>query len=258
MTPHLHPVPGRVVTARATREGTGGPSADAGRLYTAADLTTAAAIVDGMGHASATVALAPVLAEVAVRVGAARGTLAGLLTAALLVADRGPDGAGPDAVAVLAAAVPGQDTVVAWVGDCRAYGWDGRRLEQYTTDHTVGQQLRANGVPVDLARDHDNWIRVTLERATPATVFTAVIPAHELVLLTSDGVHDQVEPDIVDALVRKHQHSPQDLVEALVAAAAPGDGGYRDDATAVVVLHTAASSGASGVSLQVGGPFRAR
>lgn len=54
-----------------------------------------------------------------------------------MVADRGPDDSGPNAVAAVAVTTPGGRTVAAWVGDCRVYGFDGERLRQYSTDHTV-------------------------------------------------------------------------------------------------------------------------
>ncbi|MFH8985619.1 SpoIIE family protein phosphatase [Streptomyces varsoviensis] len=228
-------VTGPAVTAAASRPGTDGESADAAAVYVAADGTTAAAVVDGIGHAPATVALAPVLAEVAVRTGAVRGALAGLLNAGLLIADRGPDGHGPNAVAALAVSTPGRDTVAAWAGDCRIHGFDGIRLHRYSTDHTVGEQLRRNGVPWELVAEHDAWLRVTLAQATPASVYEVVIPADELVLLTSDGVHDQLDPDSLESLVREHHDAPQALADALVAAVRSDDDGYRDDATALVL-----------------------
>lgn len=45
------PVDELVITALATRQGTDGDTADAARFYTAAGLTTAAVVVDGIGHA---------------------------------------------------------------------------------------------------------------------------------------------------------------------------------------------------------------
>ncbi|AJE80521.1 hypothetical protein SLNWT_0145 [Streptomyces albus] len=46
-------------------------------------------MIDGMGHEADIVRPAPMLAETAVPVGAARDALAGLLSAGLLVHDRG-------------------------------------------------------------------------------------------------------------------------------------------------------------------------
>ncbi|MGW6970365.1 SpoIIE family protein phosphatase [Streptomyces sp. NPDC054952] len=66
----------------------------------------------------------------------------------------------------------------------------------------------------------------------------APIPNGHTVILTSDGVHDQMHPTTLNALVRAHQNDAQSLAEALVAAAEDGieDGQpYRDDATTIVI-----------------------
>ncbi|MFJ9573588.1 PP2C family protein-serine/threonine phosphatase [Streptomyces bacillaris] len=224
-----------ITSGLATREGTAEDNADAARVYVLADGTTGAAVIDGIGHGPHTSATAPLLAEVAARIAARRDPLAALLTASELIADEGADGEEADAVAVAVRVRPDDEiAVVTWTGDARAYGWDGERLELYTDDHTVGAQLRANGTALDIAREHDNWIRTSLARATIGTVYTADI-RDELIILTSDGVHDQMTTEEMAALVREHAQDPQALADALVTAARTDKSGYRDDATAIVV-----------------------
>ncbi|MFI0166746.1 SpoIIE family protein phosphatase [Streptomyces sp. NPDC017095] len=228
-----------IITGLATREGTAADNADAATVHVLADGTVGAAVIDGIGHGPRTSATAPLLAAVAARISARRGPLAGLLTAAELIAEPGADDDEADAVAVAARVIPGDDiTVINWTGDARAYGWNGQRLELYTDDHTVGAQLRANGVALEIAREHDNWLRTSLARATIGTVYTAGV-RDQLLILTTDGVHDQVKPEVMKTLVRELEDNPQALAEALVAAARETDG-YRDDATAVVIAHPSA------------------
>lgn len=225
-----------ITTGQATREGTAEDNADAATVYVLQDGTVGAAVIDGIGHGPHTSATAPLLAETAARVTALRGSLAGLLTAGLLVSDPGADGEEADAVAVAVRIHPDDDVaVMSWVGDARAYGWTGRELRRYTDDHTVGQQLRANGVALEIAKEHDNWLRTSLARATVGTVYTAGI-RDDLIILTSDGVHDQIPPLALQDLVREHAADPQALADALVSAAQADEKGYRDDATVVVVL----------------------
>ncbi|WP_329176061.1 PP2C family protein-serine/threonine phosphatase [Streptomyces sp. NBC_01477] len=222
-------------TGFATREGTALDNADAAKVYVLADGTVGAAVVDGIGHGPHTSDTAPLLAEVAARIGAQRGPLAGLLTAGQLVTDPGEDGEEANAVAVAAVRrSDDDDTVVAWIGDCRGYGWDGVTLTRYTDDHTVGAQLRRNGAPWELAREHDNWLKTALSKATVGTVYSVTIP-EEVVILTSDGVHDQIPHDTLVSLVRAHDADPQALANAIVNAAQTDETGYRDDATAVVI-----------------------
>ena len=222
-------------TAIATREGTAADNADAARVYRLADGTVGAAVIDGIGHGPHTSATAPLLAEVAARVSARRGPIAGLLTAAELIADPGAEGDEADAVAVVVRArLNDEVAVVNWTGDSHAYGWDGTRLNLYTDDHTVGAQLRANGVALDIARHHDNWLRTSLARATVGTVYTAGIK-DPLIILTSDGIHDQIDPCVLEELVRDHANDPRALADALTQAAQPDETGYRDDATTIVI-----------------------
>lgn len=234
-----------VTIGLSTRPGTAGPSGDAAVVHTLADQTTAAAVVDGIGHSERVSSVARVLAEVAARVTARRGALAGLLSAGELVADPGAEEEPePDAVAVAAVTVPGDDTTrIAWVGDARAWGWDGTRLHQYSTDQTMGQFLRVHGdVPAEIAEHHDAWVRASLATAVVATVREAEIP-DRLVLLTTDGIHDTVGHAEFEALVRAHEDHPQALTDALTAAAREGRNGERDDATAIALLHLPASTG---------------
>ncbi|MFD7590867.1 SpoIIE family protein phosphatase [Kitasatospora sp. NPDC059811] len=219
----------------AQREGTSGPIADAAATYTSTSTDrTAVALVDGMGHGADIVRLAPMLAETAARVGAVRGALAGLLSAGLLVNDPGPD-----AVGVLAVTRADGSAELVWAGDCRGYRWDGSGLQPLTTDHNLAAYLTrvakdAGDVPVAALAD---FVGVTLGLAVPATVPFVSVPAGVTLILTTDGIHDSVGQEELEVLVHAHQDSPQDLAEALVAAARAGRDGERDDATAVVMQH---------------------
>ncbi|MEV3875036.1 hypothetical protein [Streptomyces sp. NPDC049906] len=227
-----------MITAIATRQGTDRNNADASAVFTTETGTTAACVVDMIGHADTAPDVGLLCAETAVRIGAQRGALAGLVSAAALVADPGDrDEPEPSGVAVLAIASEGEDTHLAWVGDCRAYSWTGTELRARTTPHSMGEFLRWNQ-DTDLAPQHDNWVRTDLAGTTPTTVALATAPAGELVLLLSDGVDDQVPPAVMARLVREHHADPQALATALVEAAQDQPSGDRDDATCVVLSIT--------------------
>ncbi|WP_322872194.1 hypothetical protein [Streptomyces goshikiensis] len=222
----------------ASRTGTDGTNADAAHAFHASTGAVGAAVIDGIGHSEQLHALVPVLAVAAARTAAIRWPLAGLLTAGLLTWDPGHDDARPSAVAVVARVQAGEPTMLAWAGDARAYGWDPQLqlLTRYTTDHTVAAYLAAYGIEEDIAGEFSSQIRVHLTDVTPATAHQALIPCGHLVVLTSDGVHDQIEPEGLDAIIRTHQHDAQRLADNLVAAAEPNESGYRDDATALVII----------------------
>lgn len=225
-----------ITVAAASRQGTSADNADAVAVERLPTGAVAVAVVDGIGHGEDVIKCSWLLAEVAARAGARRGVLAGLMSAGTLITQPGPEVVAPDAVGVLAVVSTDADDDVAigWVGDCRAYGWDGFELRQFTTDATVGEQLRANGVALELAADHDNWVRATFGRAVIASIFQAWIP-DDLVILCSDGVPGHIPHAALVELVRQHGDDPQALADAIVAAAQEDEEGYRDDVTVVVI-----------------------
>ncbi|MEV5680982.1 hypothetical protein [Streptomyces sp. NPDC052179] len=195
----------------------------------------AAAIVDGIGNSEEVAQFVGIAAEVAARVGARKTAVLGILAAAELVAAPAAAEIEPDGVAVLAVAAPGEDTSLAWTGDSRAYGWDGQTLIQRSTDHTVGQYLRYNRVAVELAKEHDNWIRVSLGRSSIASVHACRI-SDPMVILTSDGVHDQLTHEELEDVVRIHADGGlQAMADAVVAAVSDRPSGSRDDATVAIL-----------------------
>ncbi|MET9399302.1 hypothetical protein [Kitasatospora sp. NPDC002965] len=223
-----------IITAVATRRGVREYNMDAGSAFRSAGGIVAAAVVDGIGNDPAGAVAMRLLAETAVRIGSTRGALAGIMAAASLIEDPGVEEYAPDAVAVLALAEPGRPTLLAWVGDAHVYGWDGSALRRRTDPQTMGAYLRQHG-NVELPPLMDDWVRVSLSTATVATVALSQAPADELLLLVSDGT-DDLSREELEALVREYQGDPQALAEAVVAAVQKNSDGYRDDATAVVLL----------------------
>ncbi|MEU2352478.1 SpoIIE family protein phosphatase [Streptomyces misionensis] len=227
-----------VTVGVAQRVGTEPPCADGAHVHRRGD-RVCAAVVDGAGHREEVVDFARHAPSVITLMGMAMGGLVGLTTAGRMTDayDRPPHMS-----AIYASMEPGLPTGVHWIGDCRAYGWDGEKLTQWSTDQTMGQWLRWNGgVPVEIAETQDNWARLGLAQATEMTCRQLEIPEDiPLVLLVSDGISDQVTPEKAEALCREHADTPQALADALVAAAEgeeEEDTGelYRDDATVVVL-----------------------
>ncbi|MEU1813515.1 PP2C family protein-serine/threonine phosphatase [Micromonospora aurantiaca (nom. illeg.)] len=237
------------VVGVASRRGTRDHNADAAHAYRGDDGTVTATVIDGTGNSAELAELAELaevtdaMAIVVTRVGYRRGGLAALITASDLIHEA------YDAAAVTVQADPDGGVHTHWIGDCRAWWWTGAELRQLSTDHTMGQLLRVSGgeSAARVAATHDHWLRLGISGATPATVAEVTgldvnrptLGVGQLVLLTSDGVHDQIEHDVLVELVRAHAAVPQSLADALVATARPDHQGYRDDATAVVVAMTA-------------------
>jgi serine/threonine protein phosphatase PrpC len=239
--PMTDPHDQEIRVAVATRRGVREHNMDAALVFVASTGIVAAAVVDGIGndhHGAHTMRL---LAETAARIGATKGPLAGTLAAAALIEDPGVQQYRPDGVAVLAVAQSGEPTLLSWVGDSHAYSWDGAVLCRRTDPHTMGAYLRQGGHFGEVVVQFDSWVRVSLSTATATNVALSEVPAGELVLLVSDGL-DEVPAEDLAALVKQHQDDPQALVGAIVAAASEDTEGYRDDATAVVLMPAAATT----------------
>ncbi|MET9779363.1 hypothetical protein ABZ023_34860, partial [Streptomyces sp. NPDC006367] len=203
-----------------------------------------AAVVDGAGHAAAVVRYAHITPPVITHIGMTMGGLAALTTAGQMAHAYDVP---PHASAVYARMEPGQPTTIHWIGDCRAYGWDGTALTRWSTDQTMGEYLRRNGVAVEIAAAHDNWSRTGLAQAGAAMCREAQIPeAVRLVLLVTDGVSDQMGHERMEALCRAHAADPQTLADALAAAAEADAKGYRDDATVIVMAAAPVASDSGG------------
>ncbi|MEU5384038.1 hypothetical protein [Kitasatospora cineracea] len=235
--------PAGVRTAVATATGGSGITGDATYIHTLADGTSAACLVDGIGHSPWITNRAAFLAEVAARIGATRGPVLGLLAAADTISDPGPPSLPEeDAVAVIATVHPDRPEVaVAWTGDCAAWGISPTTGEVacLTADQSMGRFLRTvnPGGPPEVAAHHDRWVRVSLARSSIATVME-VEADFPLVVLASDGAYQPLGSAFADVVRRLAHASPQELADGLLDSAlacAQQQPGERDDATVLVL-----------------------
>jgi PPM family protein phosphatase len=115
---------------------------------------------------------------------------------------------------------------IGWVGDVRAYAWNGSELRQLTKDHTLAQYFRDHGEEVTPRMEH---IVTTSVHTAPATRYGTTETSATSLLLTTDGVHKTLTDETMTTILR-HAANP---AEALVQAA--HDAGAHDNATAVVL-----------------------
>lgn len=230
-----------VTVGIAQRPGTDLPCADGVHVHRKED-RVCAVVVDGAGHREETIDFARNAPPTIALMGMAMDGLIGLITAGRMAAAYSRP---PHMSAIIASMEPGLPTSIHWIGDCRAYGWDGQTLTLWSTDQTMGQWLRWNGgktiqmVPAEVAESQDNWARLGLAQATEMTCRQLEIPEDvPIVLLVSDGISDQVDRETAEGLCRTHVDAPQALADALAAAAETEEESgelYRDDATVVVL-----------------------
>jgi protein phosphatase len=167
----------------------------------------------------------------AARIAAVQGPVAGILAAQEVI--RANDDGGD---CVLVVAVPGVGPTrtgcdVAWVGDCRAYHWNGRILEQITNDHTVAEYFRGHNQPTTPRMEHlvTTSVRTAAEERIGRTR-TSI--ANSRLLLCTDGVHKLVDLSRIRATLDQ-PIPPAGVAGTLVSTAR--ELGSKDNATALVI-----------------------
>lgn len=139
---------------------------------------------------------------------------------------------------VVAVALRGSDYEIAWVGDSRAYLWDGR-LTLLTRDHSLVESLLAKGIITqDQAFSHPQRniitqsIGVTADHELRVDCISGVLRPGQRLLLCSDGLNDEIrEREIAERLAETG--SLEEQVASLLHGALAAGG--RDNVTVVIV-----------------------
>ena len=149
--------------------------------------------------------------------------------------DKSKTGMGSTVVAIK---FSGSDYEIAWVGDSRAYLWDGE-LKQISRDHSYVESLVSSGaISIDEAMDHPNKNLITQAVGAAANdgleigLVQGRLGAGQQILLCSDGLVDEVKDADIAHLLNVAQPMEQTL-EQLVSAAL--EGGGRDNITVVLM-----------------------
>ncbi|MBT8440638.1 MAG: Stp1/IreP family PP2C-type Ser/Thr phosphatase [Gammaproteobacteria bacterium] len=126
---------------------------------------------------------------------------------------------------VVALQVDGQNYSVEWVGDSRAYLWNGNHLKRISRDHSFVQQLIDQGqISSKEASSHPkkNLITQALGVVDLETVVVDRVDGqfnrNDRILLCSDGLTDEVPDDQIESILRENS-SEQDAVNNLLEAA---------------------------------------
>ncbi|MEC3982246.1 PP2C family protein-serine/threonine phosphatase [Amycolatopsis sp. H20-H5] len=207
----------------ASAQGPRTSNADAvGAFAAAAGPGIVFALADGVGDDPGAAKAARTAASVAVRTPVAEGPVAAVLAAQRAVRELGGTG---DSVLVVAMPTAGGYRV-AWVGDARAYAWDGFVLRQVTTDHTLAEYFRAQDQPTAPHMEH--IVTTSVRTAHENEIGTAEVAGGGL-LLTSDGVHKALTVAMMAAILAEPGKAAAALTETAIAV------GGTDNATAIFV-----------------------
>jgi PPM family protein phosphatase len=149
----------------------------------------------------------------------------------------------PMGTTMVAVKIQGQRFELAWVGDSRAYLWNGQ-LRQLSSDHSFVQELIDQGaITAEQARNHPNRNVITQalgvtdpEHLKVETLSGELKPGMQL-LLCSDGLTEEVNDSQIAHLLAEKDISAQECVDQLVSAAL--DGGGSDNVTVILLRNVA-------------------
>jgi protein phosphatase len=198
-------------------------------------------VADGVGgHAGGEIASAIVGATLRRRVAAGESLRQAIVSAhEAILAEIGDSEAGNDmGSTVVALQLQGQEYEIGWVGDSRAYLWDGT-LRQLTRDHNPVSELLVRGL-ISSAEATQHPERHVLTQSLGISSHMQVQPGqlqgelqdHQQILLCSDGLSDELSDAVIASHLAAHD-DPQAQVDALLAAALAAGG--RDNITVVVL-----------------------
>ncbi|WP_033290607.1 PP2C family protein-serine/threonine phosphatase [Amycolatopsis jejuensis] len=180
------------------------------------------ALADGVGDDPSAGRAAQVAAAAAARTPVADGPVAAILNAQRALQKLGGTG---DAVMVVAMPFAGGYRI-AWVGDARAYAWDGAMIHKLTVDHTMAEYFRSRHQPYSPRMEH--MVTTSVRTTQPEEIGTTETVGSGL-LLTSDGVHKVLPPATIDEILADPSRGAPALVATAIAL------GGRDNATALFV-----------------------
>ncbi|MEE9422830.1 MAG: protein phosphatase 2C domain-containing protein [Gammaproteobacteria bacterium] len=130
---------------------------------------------------------------------------------------------------------------VAWIGDSRAYLWDGQRLVQITKDHSIVQelidsgQLRKEGAKKSpYANVLSRTIGVSKSTIVNADLVTGEFSRGQQILLCTDGLTNEIEDKDITKILSS-SGNPQEQVDRLINMALSHGG--SDNITAILVKH---------------------
>jgi len=152
---------------------------------------------------------------------------------------------------VVALALQGDDFQIAWVGDSRAYLWNGA-LRLLTRDHSVVEEMVSRGeITREEGANHPSRHIITrcigMSSNVPLEVssLSGSLAAGESLLLCSDGLNDFVTTPAITSIMAATPAADSRVAQLIAAALA---GGGRDNVTVAVIDAGASRAGEQGYS----------
>ena len=208
-------------------------------------------LADGMGgHEAGEIASQIVVDSVSADINKGKLMADALVNAHRTVQKAGSNGKGRKAMGSTAVAIKfnTEKYEIAWVGDSRAYCWDGETLIQLSQDHSLVQRMIDDGkITAAKASNHPkrNYLTQSLGMSEVHTMNVGHVQGnlypHYQFLLCSDGLTDEVT-DAEIAEIFKLEVSEQEKADMLIKRAV--DNGGSDNVT--VILFSAPDTAPAG------------
>jgi serine/threonine protein phosphatase PrpC len=141
---------------------------------------------------------------------------------------------------VVAAKLDGNHYEIAWVGDSRAYLWNGR-LRQLTKDHSYVQLMLDAGM-INESEISTHPSRNVISQGLgvggvsgadiKVDSLTGILAENEVLLLCSDGLHGEIDDEGIAAILLEIANS-QSRIDRLIAAAL--NAGGNDNVTVIII-----------------------
>ncbi len=139
---------------------------------------------------------------------------------------------------VVAATLNNRNYQIAWIGDSRAYAWNGD-LRLLSKDHSFVEALVSKGaITREEAFKHPKRnvitqsIGVSPDTDIEVDTISGVLTKGEILLLCSDGLNDELRDSTIAEVLSQHI-SPTEQVRQLMASAL--DAGGRDNITIIII-----------------------
>lgn len=199
-------------------------------------------IADGMGgHAAGDVASQVAVEHIIESVESGQDVRSATSSAHQAVLSAAAHGRGHPDMGTTAVAVQLQEDryQIAWIGDSRAYGWNGRLLVRLSHDHSMVQELVDNGMLSDSEAAHypfsnllTRTIGVDRGQQVAADVIEGTLEAGQQILLCTDGLTNEMEDEDIKVILAAGG-TPQNVVDHLIDLALANGGG--DNVTALLI-----------------------
>ncbi len=199
-------------------------------------------VADGMGgHAGGETASALAAEFIVEQVGSGEYLSHAIAGAHHAVKQAAAGGRGPEGMGTTVVALQIFDHIcdISWVGDCRAYLWDGTDLRQLTRDHSYVQHLVDTGVISAVESDKHPYQDILIQALGASDMDDVAVDEivedfyrGEQILLCSDGLTKELDEAAITEVLSLDL-SEQKKADALVQAALANGG--KDNVTVIVV-----------------------